>query len=95
MSTPPEGTWTLPQDQYTQMVMATLQEARNEAGYNYAQVAEYLQDHKDYRITPDEYRAMEQGLTKRVPLIVVIYLAAHYGIGPERLLPMLTEGEAW
>jgi hypothetical protein len=77
--------------------MSVLKEAREEHGHTYLQAAEAIEEssridlHQGrirwaHRITGDEYRAMEQGITKNVPLWVVMYLAHEYRISAERLL---------
>lgn len=61
---------------HTRYVVLELQKARLASGYTWADMAYHLEHGHHYRITPDEYRAIEQGLTKRVPLDVLLYAAS-------------------
>lgn len=83
------GPWTPPQDQYTQMTMAVLASKRGEMGWTQKQTAEHLEEVWNYRITYDEYRCLEQGFTKRVPLAVVLYLGMSWGMYADQLFPTL------
>lgn len=56
-------------------VMARLRDARLARGYTWHAVASMIESEYGYRITEDQYRACEQGLTRKVPLDVVIYAA--------------------
>lgn len=58
---------------HTRYVVLELQKVRLAAGYTWADMAYHLEHGHHYRITADEYRAIEQGLTKRVPLDVILY----------------------
>jgi len=84
--------WTPPQDQFSQMVMQVLKDKREELAWSRMQVSEHLYETHGYRISPDEYRSLEQGLTRRVPLPVVIYLGMAWGLMSHQLFPML-DGE--
>lgn len=57
----------------TAAIMAIISEARARNGLTFSDMATLIESEYEYRITPDEYRACEQGFTKRVPLDVVIY----------------------
>lgn len=85
------------QDPGTRLVMAVLRKARIHANHTYLMAADSIETaSKDdlerglirwqHRITGDEYRAMEQGITKSVPLWVLLYLAHEYRINPNDLL---------
>jgi hypothetical protein len=82
--------------------MRVLREARENHGHSYLDAAEAIEtsskrDHEAgriqwlHRITGDEYRAMEQGITKNVPIWVVMYLAHEYRINAETLVGGLLE----
>ncbi len=85
------------QDEDTRHIMRVLKDARMSAQHTYVNAANVieaasLRDYENgivrwrHRITPDEYRAMEQNMTKTVPLWVVMYLCHEYRISAERLL---------
>jgi hypothetical protein len=90
------------QDSNTRTIMLVLKQAREENSHSYLQAAEAIEeaskrDHDAgrikwrHRITGDEYRAMEQGITKNVPLWVVMYLAHEYRINADTLVGGLLE----
>ena len=90
------------QDSNTIEIMQILQEARIAAGDSLLEAAARieaasLRDKERgriewlHRITGDQYRAMEQNITKDVPLWVVMYLAHEYRISAERLLGGILE----
>lgn len=72
------------QSKDTRAVMTVLSFHRQKWAITYRRMAEFIEN-EGYRITGDEYRACEQGLTKRVPLDVVIYAARVLGIEPDVL----------
>lgn len=85
------------QDRDTKHVMSVLRDARvanNHAYINTAQAieayaAELFEDGEirfPYRISGDQYRSIEQGYTKDVPLWVVLIACRIYAIGPGALL---------
>lgn len=59
----------------TAQVMQALITGRCARGYSRAELAAMIEQTYGYRITEDQYRACEQGLTRKVPLDVVIYAA--------------------
>jgi hypothetical protein len=67
-------------DKYTQSVMALIKEAREAEEYSYADMAEMISN-RGAQITEDEYRTMEQGITKHVPVSVVFRACQSLGIG--------------
>lgn len=73
-------------DQYTQSVMKLLKIHREEYEYTYADVAEMISN-LGYQVTQDEYRTMEQGIAKNVPISVVMRAARSLGLSdiPVRL----------
>lgn len=66
-------------DKYTQSVMSLIKEARETAEYNYAEMAEMISS-RGAQITEDEYRTMEQGITKHVPVSVAFRACQALGI---------------
>ena len=85
------------QDANTRQILTVIRERREESMHGYLDTAEaiekYARDLYDaremryvYRLSGDQYRSMEQGYTKDVPLWVVIIACHVYGIGPGALL---------
>lgn len=56
-------------------VMSKITTGRCARGYSRAELASMIETEYGYRITEDQYRACEQGLTRKVPLDVIIYAA--------------------
>ncbi len=86
------------QDPLVQEVMATMQEIResrinpeSSQPYTKEDVAEYIEQTFGYRITADEYRAIEQGLTKRPPLQVILYFAHMFQVPAHVMFAQLGE----
>lgn len=66
-------------DKYTQAVMALIKKGREEYEYSYADMAEMISS-RGSQVTEDEYRTMEQGITKNVPVSVVMRAARSVGV---------------
>jgi hypothetical protein len=73
-------------DKYTQAVMRLIKEKREAYEYTYKDMAEMISA-KGSQLTEDEYRTMEQGITKNVPVSVALRAAQALGISdiPVRL----------
>lgn len=59
----------------TAQVMEALTRGRCARGYSRSDLAAEIESTYGYRITEDQYRACEQGLTRKVPLDVILYAA--------------------
>ncbi len=71
-------------DKYTQAVMAEIKAVREARGYKYADMAKGVSALGD-QVTEDQYRTMEQGITKDVSVSLVIRAALALEISPVQL----------
>jgi hypothetical protein len=54
-------------------IMSLIQDARLARGYSRADMASMITDQCSYRVTEDQYRAAEQGITKHVTLDLALF----------------------
>jgi hypothetical protein len=65
-----------------------LADARKEQGLSFDQVADAITA-MGHPITRDQYRAIEQGMTRKVPIEVILYAAIHMQVPGRSLFPQL------
>lgn len=76
-------------DEYPAMIPIRLKmrATRNRDQLSYADVSQRLQEETGYPVTPDQYRSIEQGITKNVPLWLVIGFMRAYNISLQDMFP--------
>jgi hypothetical protein len=76
------------QDPNTEAVMQAIKAERDAQGKSYTDIVNALAETFDYTMTADQYRACEQGLTRRVPLVVILAVGHILMMPSELLLPL-------
>jgi hypothetical protein len=76
------------QDAPVRLMTERLAEARNDQDISFDQMADAITA-MGYPITRDQYRAIEQGMTRKVPIEVILYAGMHLQIPGQALFPQL------